>query len=65
MPLLLSRQGVCFPPISSAGALKRASASGALAKPFEWLNTDQTNIFAKFIAERQDTNKMQTFHLVV
>ncbi|HKM63109.1 MAG TPA: hypothetical protein VJY39_11535, partial [Acidisphaera sp.] len=27
------------------------------------LNTDQTNIFAKFIAERQDTNKMQTFHL--
>ena len=27
------------------------------------LNTDQTNIFAKIIAERQDTNKMQTFHL--
>ena len=27
------------------------------------LNTHQTNIFAKFIAERQDTNKMQTFRL--
>jgi hypothetical protein len=27
------------------------------------LNTDQTNILAKFIAERQDTNKMQTFRL--
>ena len=26
-------------------------------------NTDQTNILAKFIAERQDTNKMQTFRL--
>lgn len=27
------------------------------------LNTDQTDILAKFIAERQDTNKMQTFRL--
>jgi hypothetical protein len=27
------------------------------------LNTDQINIFAKFIAQRQDTNKMQTFRL--
>jgi hypothetical protein len=27
------------------------------------LNTDQTNILAKFIAGRQDTNKMQTFRL--
>ncbi|HME09914.1 MAG TPA: IS4 family transposase, partial [Bryobacteraceae bacterium] len=27
------------------------------------LTTDPANIFAKFIAERQDTNKMQTFHL--
>jgi len=24
---------------------------------------DALHIFAKFIAERQDTNKMQTFHL--
>jgi hypothetical protein len=27
------------------------------------LNTDQANILAKFIVERQDTNKMQTFRL--
>jgi hypothetical protein len=27
------------------------------------LNTPKTSIFAKFVTERQDTNKMQAFRL--